>query len=287
MRHTRSFAAAATLLVLAAAACSDNTAPLPAALTQAQADSVGAVVAADLDALPEGAVYAGGIPFPTPPLGSANPTVCQPVISPFPPTNSDGDLVPDSVRIDFTGCVITRPMETITRFGTIDIIDPQPTVTGHHIRSVFTALGKTVTRTQGGATFTLLMNGERAASATSSVLQHTITNFLTEFTFPDNSTASHLKDWAAAFTADVPGTISLAGLPAGTWVVNGSSTWTKDQRSWSMQITTTTPLHFDPACQETPRFDAGSVTTVVTRNGEQSTVTVEFTACGQYTVTRS
>jgi hypothetical protein len=36
-----------------------------------------------------------------------------------------------------------------------------------------------------------------------------------------------------------------------------------------------------------PRFDAGTLTAVVTRNGATSTVTVQFTACGTYTVTRS
>ncbi|HWC74763.1 MAG TPA: hypothetical protein VG454_12580 [Gemmatimonadales bacterium] len=40
-------------------------------------------------------------------------------------------------------------------------------------------------------------------------------------------------------------------------------------------------------CTAAPRFDAGKITAVVVRGTSTMTVTVEFTACGQYTVTRS
>ena len=55
----------------------------------------------------------------------------------------------------------------------------------------------------------------------------------------------------------------------------------------SSTMETVAPLHFDPACEFRPRFDAGQVTIVATRGAQTSTVTIEFTACGQYTVTRS
>jgi hypothetical protein len=52
-------------------------------------------------------------------------------------------------------------------------------------------------------------------------------------------------------------------------------------------VTTNPALHYNATCTVVPRFDAGTLTAVVTRNGATSTVTVQFTACGTYTVTRT
>src|SRR5207302_4692603 len=41
------------------------------------------------------------------------------------------------------------------------------------------------------------------------------------------------------------------------------------------------------SCTVRPKLDAGTSKTTVTRNGTTSTVSIAFTACGQYTVTRS
>ncbi|HEY6208731.1 MAG TPA: hypothetical protein VIW28_06705 [Gemmatimonadales bacterium] len=38
---------------------------------------------------------------------------------------------------------------------------------------------------------------------------------------------------------------------------------------------------------EAPRFDAGTLTAVVARSDSTSTVTIQFAACGQYTVTKA
>jgi hypothetical protein len=56
--------------------------------------------------------------------------------------------------------------------------------------------------------------------------------------------------------------------------------------TWSASVTTNPALHYNAACTDAPRFDAGTLTLVVTRTGATSTVTIDYTGCGQYDVTR-
>ena len=287
MRFHRSLVATVALLAAGALACSENpNATGNPSLSAAQADSVAAAVAADLDGMPEGAVF-DQFGLPSAPQGTMGTMACEPTVSPFPPVNSDGDPIPDSIRIDFTGCVFEGRHETVTLSGARDLVDMQPLVTGHHVRSRFIDFGRSVTRTETGATWSATQNGVRQFSATATQLQAQEIDFLTEFVFPDGATAQHERDWSSVFTADVGQEITMRHLPAGTWDVDGTSAWTKGDRSWSLTVTTSVPLHFDPACEFRPRFDDGTVQIVATRGGETSTVTIEFTACGQYTVTRS
>ena len=76
-------------------------------------------------------------------------------------------------------------------------------------------------------------------------------------------------------------------LPSGTWSIAGSSTWTSGPLSYSLSASTSQPLHFNASCTVDPRFDAGTLVIAVTKNSATSNVTIQFTACGQYTVTRS
>jgi hypothetical protein len=271
----------------AALACSENPNAMRApSLSAAQADSVAAAVVADLDGMPEGAVF-DVLALPSGPQSPTGTQACEPTISPFPPVNSDDDPIPDSVRVDFTGCVIEFPHETVTLFGAKDIVDLVPLVAGHHVRARFLDLGRSVTRTGTGATWSVTHNGVRQFSASATELDAQEIDFLSEFVFPDGATALHERDWSSTFTADAGLEITPRHLPAGTWIVNGTSAWTKGERSWSLAVTNLAPLHYDPACEFRPRFDAGGVQVVATRGDQTSTVTIEFTACGQYTVTRS
>lgn len=288
MHPQRTLTAAAVLLAAGVVACStDPTAAADPSLSRAQADSVAAVVVADLDAVPDGAVLdvLGG-PFPGAPASSGS-LLCQPTITPMPPQNSDDDPVPDYLKIDWTGCVIETPRGTIERYGTMELFDIEPLVAGHTIRAVFTDFGRRVTRAGSDGSWSVVHNGERTFVATASQIQHQEIGFLSEFTYPDGSTARHLRDWSATFAADPGETIGYGRLPAGLWEIDGTSTWEKGDRTWSVTVTTLDPLHFNPACDFPPRFDDGIVQAVVTRGDQESTVTIEFTACGQYTVTRN
>src|SRR5207245_1177554 len=82
----------------------------------------------------------------------------------------------------------------------------------------------------------------------------------------DGSTATHLKTWSSTFTADVPGSIQFGSpLPSGTWNIAGASTWTRGDRTYSLSVTTNPPLHYNADCSVAPKFDAGTISAVVTR----------------------
>jgi hypothetical protein len=285
-RHTsRLVTALSVTATFALAACNDFGAPSNQVLSRAEADSLVMAVAADLDALPSGASYdvMGGIPL-APPRPGLNPPDCA-TREPNPPVDSDGDLVPDSVRITFD-CSFSSTRGTFAVTGTVDLLDMQPTVPDHSIRSVFTDLTHSATGDRG--TFSSVENGTRTWSGSSSQLAHSQIDFHTDVTFPNGSTASHVKDWTAIFTADVAGSIERRQpLPSGTFDVDGSSVWTHGDRTWSFSVATDPNLHYDAACDVRPKFDAGKVTLVVTRGGRTQTVTIEFLDCGQYLVTRS
>ena len=55
--------------------------------------------------------------------------------------------------------------------------------------------------------------------------------------------------------------------------------------SYSLSVTTNPQLHYNASCTKAPRFDAGTLTAVITRANATATVTIQFTGCGQYTVT--
>jgi hypothetical protein len=278
---------AAALLGLALAACSDGGTGPSTGLTASQAQDVADVVTTDADAMIDastltttGVAIAPGIQHGSPP--------CSPSITPNPPSNSDGDAVPDSVRFDFAGCSFSRGLFDFQLSGFIDVTDPVPGPDDFGIRFVFTDFTSQRTLQQTNRTTTVEFNGTRQITGNSSSLSHLITNFRTDVTFPHGGTASHVKDWNGSFTADQAGSITPGQpLPSGTLNIAGSSQWTRGADEVFSITITTSGLHYDASCTVAPKFDAGTVTAVVTRSSQVTNVVIQHTACGQYTVTRS
>lgn len=275
----------------ALAACSDHMSPQAPLLSQAQADSMGDVVVADVENELDAGTAASGIGFvPGAPAGSAlSPSVrCVPTVSPLPAVNSDSDRVPDSVRVTFTDCVIGFRRGADTIRGSIDIIDPTPMGTDRSLKLGFIDFARIfMDRHDHSASITV--NGSREAIRDSSELSQTEVDFRTDYVFGNGATASSVRNWAIHFTPDPPALIVHdAGLPSGLLTITGSSTFTRnDTTKFDLQVTTPTPLHFDATCNDRPRFSAGMLIAEVTKQGATSTVTIQFTACGQFTVTKS
>ena len=287
--------AGAALVLVTACNNESGTAPTTPVMSQAQAESLATTVVADIageigTATMDGA---GGLAATAPfdasaPAGSAAATQCIPPETPIPVVNSDNDGVPDSVRFDYTGCVISRPLSIDSISGTIDLIDPTKLVADHAVERVFTDFRRVMVNLVSGKKSSVTDNGTRMASHDGTTLQSSETNFRTDYVYGNGSTAEHVRTWESIFTADVAGSIMRdALLPSGTWSVNGTSSWTRGQRSYSLTVTTNPALHYNASCTAAPRFDAGKITAVVVRNSQTVTVTIEFTACGVYTVTRS
>src|SRR3989442_13391728 len=229
---------AATALALGLAACSSMEGP-NAALTQQEAQSVADVVVADAASLADAASYdaASGVPMASVPASATTAQPC-PAISPLPVVNSDGDMPPDSVHFDFTGCVIQRPLETVTLSGMIDFVDPPPTVPDHSHRTRFTDFTRTVTKLLSGRTTSIELKGVRTFTGTADALEHSETNFRTDSTYADRPTATHLKTWSSTFTADVPRPIQFGSpLPSRTSNIPGAPTRAPRDRAHSLFVT--------------------------------------------------
>ena len=291
-------AGAAVAVVLGVTACNNDksTAPSPTPLlSQAQAESLAKTVVSNI----EGAVFtatmdgsasavASAALLASAPAGASSGSQCFPAKSPATPIDSDKDGVPDSVRFDFTGCVLSFPLAIDSLSGTIDLIDPTKTTADHAVERVFTDFRRVAVNLLSGANTAVTENGVRMASHDGTTLRSAETNFRTDYVYANGGTAEHVRTWESVFTADVPGSIQPnALLPSGTWTVNGTSAWTRGHQSYSLTVTTNPPLHYNASCTTAPRFDAGKITAVVVRGGQTITVTIEFTACGKYTVTRS
>lgn len=273
------------------AACSDRMSPRAPALSQAQADSVGAVITADVENELDAGTAASGIGFiPGAPLLGAPLLVssCQPQIAPTPAVNSDGDRVPDSIRVTFTDCVIGFRRGADTVRGVIDIIDPTPQATDGSVKLSFADLMR-IFVTSDGNRASVTQNGTREALRDADHLSQTETGFRTDYAFGNGGSATHVRDWTIVFTADVTGSIVRdAPLPSGTLSIDGTSSLTRNgTTTFALQVTTPSALHYNATCPDRPRFDKGELVATVTRQGATSTVTIDFTACGQYTVTKS
>jgi hypothetical protein len=273
------------------AGCSDQGPSSSGALTQALAQDMAEVVVEDQEAILDGSFVdpATGVAISSP-VNSAlsSPPPCTPAPTPNPPSNGDGDAVPDSVQLDFAGCTFVRGNYSFVLSGLIHIIDPTAAQQGFGVKSVFDGFTSERTFVPTSRVVTAEFNGTRQITGTADAVNHLITNFETIVTRPGLGSVVHTKDWNATFTADVPGTIAHdQPVPSGTLNVAGSSEWSRGQNEVFSLSITTSGLHFDAGCTVAPRFDAGSSVLVITRRGESHTVVVEHTACGQYTVTRS
>src|SRR2546427_2192407 len=294
----RTLAGAAAALVFVTACNNDRSmAPATSLLSQAEAGGLAATVVADvvgeigtatMDGSAGGGLGATASFSASAPAGSTTATQCIPTESPTPVVNSDNDGVPDSVRFDYTGCVISHPLSIDSLSGTIDLIDPTKLVADHAVERVFTDFKRITVNLVSGGKSSVTENGERMASHDGTTLRSSETNFRTDYVYANGATAEHVRTWESIFTPDVAGSIMPnAVLPRGTWAGNGTSSWTRGQNSYSLTVTTNPALHYNASCTNAPRFDAGKITAVVVRNSKTMTVTIEFTACGVYTVTRS
>lgn len=280
-----------TLALIAVAmlgtACSNNTGPASASLTTPQADSLSAVLTTDVQSefdfsTANGSGVVGpGAPALTPPPACVTRT-------PASPANSDADPVPDSARLTFSDCVVNFPLGgSDTVRGTIDILDPTPATTDHAWKHSFTDFTRIHTG-PFGRQWTWVLNGTRQIIGDSAQVAFTSTNVRTDYTWPNGGTASHTRSWSITFTADTAGQIQPdAPLPSGSVTLAGNSTWTRGANTWNLVASTTTPLHYNKTCTVRPMLDAGTLQFVATRNGLTTNVTIQFTACGSYTVTRS
>lgn len=129
LRRLGGFTTLAVAAAMLGTACSTNTGPASVSLTSAQAESLSAVLATDVQSEFDFSTANGsGTVNPAAPANTPPPACVT--RTPASPANSDGDPVPDSVRLSFNDCVVNYlagGSDTVR--GTIDVLDPTPSPT--------------------------------------------------------------------------------------------------------------------------------------------------------------
>src|SRR2546429_9527218 len=231
----RLVAGVAGAALVAVAACShEPTAPVSSgstnpALSLPEANMMGEAVAADAQSELDGATLSSGtflpgLGAPITPFGAGD-AFCMPTRTPASPAGAGGGRVPGAVRIAFTGCGFAMGSEADTVRGTIDIVDPTPTVADRSVKTVFTDL--TWVHVRDGKVRSLVVNGTRETDRDASVIAQIEKDFKSTYTFPDGSTASHDRTWNSTFTADAAGASPpRARVPRGTLRRDSTTAWT-------------------------------------------------------------
>src|SRR5438552_12882012 len=224
----------AVALALGVTACNnDSTTPATPIMSQVQAESLantvlgdvaGEIATATMDGS-NGAVASAPVNASAP-AGSSAATQCIPAKSPTPVTDADNDGVPDSVRFDYAGCVISRPLSIDSLSGTIDLIDPTKSTADHAVERVFADFKRVTVNLVSGANSSVTENGTRMASHDGTTLRSSETNFRTDFVFANGGTAEHVRTWESIFTADVACSI-MPNTPPPSRIWSVTRTWSR------------------------------------------------------------
>jgi hypothetical protein len=197
--------------------------------------------------------------------------------------NSDDDIIPDSAVFVFAVPPCTYDGFRDGRIevtGAVELVDPSPTTTGFDYRSRLGNLAYRYVSPELKGTYTALRNGSRtltgdAARLTLDQNVQTLRN-LAEFT------AQVSENWHATFTPVAQGTLAVdQTLPDGTITIDGTLDWTRDGESFSLTVTTPTPLGYDADCVDTyQRISSGELRGAGTFNGQNGYMRLVWTDCG-------
>ena len=311
-RHLLARAGVLTLAALTLASCGESTSPLN--VSPEQLESMGESVAAEIEvgvmqltAQDVMATNAGAPTFtrlaPASPLltrglafsrtGTAAATAARTaadfecgVPSQNPPTDSDGDEVPDNLSITFAlpACHFVQEGTSIDVTGILRVSDPLPGTSGMALSTSLDNFRIAFSLDQGSGY--VLRDGTLSVSASASGLSQTA----------DWTEAAQLTgmpvigadiNWTASFAAAQGQSITPGlPLPSGAYQVNGTIGYREGRRTAGFGITTLEPLQYSAACaagmQEgtalTP-FTSGRVRVAVTSQEGRGYVEVTYADC--------
>jgi len=281
----------ATLALGLVACTGESSAPSGAApLTQAEAQVVGVEMQGEIAGITSGASLQGFLTpsFAAPPaavrafggaLHFVRPPNC-PTFSEFPPTDADGDHVPDNLTLTFdpATCSFTgSDGNSIELSGAVTITDPSQVNPG--VRVSFAAFqhkatlasGNFFRRAQDGV-WKLVSDPTGFAATDSTTTVHEST---------ERGLARLTKAWQVDFVVEAGQVFAHNhGLPSGDFTLNGSTTRTHGAESKSFTITTVTPLHHDATCADDQKVVSGELHVVHTDARGTATVDIVFNGCG-------
>ncbi|HET7583709.1 MAG TPA: hypothetical protein VFK13_02320 [Gemmatimonadaceae bacterium] len=302
----RSLGVSATALVFVA--CSDAFGPAPS-ITEEQAAAIGSAVATEIAAsvatLDPAALDGSAIslqrlgtstlgPLATsrqsPALGRLSvtePTPC-PVLSEDPPTDTDGDGVPDDLTFTFKApnCVIFQGSldRFISATGTIHVTDPQPQTPGFAHNLTYSDF--TIGFQSPDTSFAVSWDGTQSASASQTGLSESH-NLSVLHVASGEEPATLITNGDASFTPAEGQSLTPGDpLPRGFYSTSDDVAWQQGGRNFFFSIATSTPLDYDPACLETgdSPFRTGEVHVVVSGTDGRVFVRVQWSNCNEPTV---
>lgn len=301
-----------TLATLALASCGESTSPLN--VSPAQLESMGESVAAEVEvgvmqltaqdvlASTGGAPTFSRVPASSPLLsrglvfsrvGAASATATRAattvdcgVPSQDPPTDTDGDHVPDNLSITFAlpACHLVQQGTTIDVTGVFRVSDPAPGTAGMALTTALDNFRIAFSTDQGSGS--ILRDGSVTVSASASGLSQT-TDWTELAQLTGMAAIGADIDWAATFAAAQGQSIQPGvALPDGSYQVNGTVNYREGRRTASFSITTLQPLQYSASCAAgvaagtamTP-FTSGRVRVAVTSQEGRGYVEVTYAAC--------
>jgi hypothetical protein len=212
-----------------------------------------------------------------------------PAITPADPVDSDQDGIPDSFSEAWgSDCADTSGGETFSISGSISISDPTPNTPDLAYSATLDNFG--IQESGSTADLTLNINGALGVTETLSSIDVSA-NYSYNFaetspqTLTEAITEKLTSTYSFAATSSLLTEATANPLPAGTFSLSGTETFTVNSTAYSFTVSTPTPLTVDVStCPTGPT--SGVVTVSFSGQGGSGTVTITWTACNTYTVSK-
>ena len=268
------FAAGAVAAVLVA--CGDSTDPDDDPLPDNAATAVGLTVRDNVESSLDAFFPARLLqPFSTGPAD-------DPCVTPSSSAETDGDGVPDDATYTFTAppCRYTDVRGfTLDVVGQLRIVDPAPDDPGFGADISLTALRFSLSAEDTDRNYSVIRNGTITLTGDPTGLE-LATDLQLQRSFTGLSDASAEHVWTVGFDPETTLQINQP-LPSGSVTVAGTVSWSRDNESFDLTITTATPLHYDASCDATgQRFDDGELRVSGTFGETPGYVRIVWGDCG-------
>jgi hypothetical protein len=209
-----------------------------------------------------------------------------PTVTPATIVDTDHDGIPDSLAETYgSDCSETTDGNTETISGSLSFADATPNTPGLAYNSDINNFS--IQESGSSGNFSLMLNGTLNVGETlSSITEAANYSFnFSETVSPNPSvTEAVMENLNATYSFPATSTLLLEGdpLPAGTFSIAGTESFTINSTAYSFAVATPTPLSVDPAC--TTGVTAGVLTVTFNGSSSSGTATITWTACGVYTV---
>jgi len=196
--------------------------------------------------------------------------------------SSDGDIVPDSAVFTFTvpPCSYDGVRDgRVEVSGVVELVDPAPGVTGFDYVATLANLAYRYVSADLEGNYTVLRNGTRSLAGGASELSLSVN--LQSLRALADVDADVATTWTATFTPVGAAAAPDQPLPDATINIEGSVAWSRLDESFSLAVTTPTPLQYDADCTDTPqRVRAGELRAAGTFDGQDGYVQLAWNDCG-------